>query len=145
MPDTGLTHAGKATGGGDNGASTSASAGCQANAQKDPEDDDDAESSSGDDDNYVSDSDSDGEGMHKLLQLLESDKDVDPATLVVSGKRQRSQVDYRKLNDEMFGDVECYEGEGTDDDFSCQAPRAPRARPAKQRSAKQRPAKQRRR
>jgi hypothetical protein len=76
-------------------------------------------SSSGDDDTYVSDSDSDAEGMQNLLQLLAADKEVDPASLVVSGKRQRTPVDYTKLNSEMFGDTECYDGEGVDDDFQC--------------------------
>lgn len=38
------------------------------------------------------------------------------------GKRKRMKVDYRKLNAEMFGDVESYEGEATEDeDFSPRA------------------------
>ena len=38
------------------------------------------------------------------------------------GRRKRAKVDYQKLNAEMFGDVECYEGEATEDeDFSPRA------------------------
>jgi hypothetical protein len=80
------------------------------------ESDDDSDTE-GDDDAYVSDSDSDAEGVAKMLQLLEQDADVPPEALMVAGKRQRTAVDYRKLNDEMFGDAECYEGEGVDDEF----------------------------
>ena len=52
---------------------------------------------------------------------------MDPATLIVHGKRARTAVDYQALNDEMFGDVECYDGEGVDEDFT-QRRAAPRAR-----------------
>ena len=90
----------------------------------DDDDDDDGDadegegdSSDGDDHAYVSDSDSDADGgMVKMLQLLEQDKNVEPEELLVSGKRQRKAVDYAKLNDEMFGSAESYEGEGVDDD-----------------------------
>ena len=111
-------------------------------AQSSQSDDEDAEGSddgsgSGDADDssdcdshaYVSDSDSDVDGgMARMLQLLEEDKDVPPEQLVVSGKRQRTAVDYRKLNDEMFGDAECYEGEGVDDEFKMRASGARRPR-----------------
>ena len=80
-------------------------------------DDGEGDSSDGDDHAYVSDSDSDADGgMVKMLHLLEQDKNVEPEELLVSGKRQRKTVDYCKLNDEMFGNAESYEGEGVDDD-----------------------------
>lgn len=69
-----------------------------------------------DDDEYVSDRDSDDEGLQKMLRLLEEDN-ANPDALVVQGKRRRTEVNYRILNAEMFGDLECYEGEGMDDDF----------------------------
>jgi hypothetical protein len=72
--------------------------------------------SSSDDDAYVSDRDSDDEGLQKMLHLLEEDN-ANPHSLVLQGKRRRTEVNYRKLNDEMFGDMECYDGEGMDDDF----------------------------
>lgn len=31
---------------------------------------------------------------------------------VVTGKRRRQHIDYKALNDSMFGNTECYEGEG---------------------------------
>lgn len=34
----------------------------------------------------------------------------------MQGKRQRTQVDYAALNDAMFGNGECYDGEGTEDE-----------------------------
>lgn len=81
------------------------------------------ESSDYDEHAYQSDSDIDdndsgaGGGMARMLQLLEQDKDVPPEQLIVAGKRQRTAVDYRQLNDEMFGAGESYEGEGSDADF----------------------------
>ncbi len=46
----------------------------------------------------------------------------DEGPLEMLGKRKRATVDYRKLNAEMFGDVESYEGEATEDeDFSPRA------------------------
>ena len=48
------------------------------------------------------------------------ESDDGPAEML--GKRKRAKVDYRKLNAEMFGDVESYEGEVTEDeDFSPRA------------------------
>jgi hypothetical protein len=35
--------------------------------------------------------------------------------LVLTSKRRRTKVDYALLNQEMFGDVECYDGEGGSD------------------------------
>ena len=43
----------------------------------------------------------------------------DEGPVEVLGKRKRSKVDYRKLDAEMFGDVESYEEEvAEDEDFS---------------------------
>ncbi len=57
--------------------------------------------------------------------LLRSDAQGDESEegpVEMLGKRKRSRVDYRRLNAEMFGDVECYEGEATEDeDFSPRA------------------------
>jgi hypothetical protein len=128
------------------GASTSKAAADQGSEEEDEADDneqdggadgsggaesDSDDSSEGDEHAYKSDSDSDAEGMQKMLQLLEQDADVPPEQLMVSGKRQRKAVDYAKLNDEMFGSQECYDGEGADDDFKAYA--------RKQRKAKQSP------
>ena len=50
----------------------------------------------------------------------DDESEEEPVELV--GKRRRTQVDYRRLNAEMFGDFESYEGEVTEDeDFSPRA------------------------
>eukprot|EP00873_Tetraselmis_striata_P027195 jgi/Tetstr1/447459/TSEL_003717.t1 len=51
--------------------------------------------------------------------------------LVLTTKRRRTKVDYRALNQEMFGDFECYNGEEEeeeDGDWGPTAARAPRGR-----------------
>ncbi|KAL0022420.1 hypothetical protein WJX77_010601 [Trebouxia sp. C0004] len=35
---------------------------------------------------------------------------------LVTGKRRRQHIDYKALNDSMFGNTECYEGEGLEED-----------------------------
>jgi hypothetical protein len=84
----------------------------------------DANLSTGSGSEDMDSSDSDGESndeddtdMQALLLQLQEDQDKDAADFVVSGKRARAHVDYRQLNAVLFGDVECYDGEGTDGDF----------------------------
>lgn len=82
------------------------------------ENDEDGDSESGDDDDYYED-DSDGEGgpggMAEMLALLQAESEAPTESLVVHGKRRRTAVDYAALNAAMFGDTECYDGEGTND------------------------------
>ena len=57
-----------------------------------------------------------------LLSSGEQGDESDEAPAEILGKRKRARVDYRRLNAELFGDVECYEGEAAEDeDFSPRA------------------------
>ena len=57
-----------------------------------------------------------------LLSSGAQGDESDEGPVEMLGKRKRIKVDYTRLNAEMFGDVESYEGEATEDeDFSPRA------------------------
>ena len=82
----------------------------EGNASDDGEDDEDeplSGSARSDDDD--DDDDDGGLGERRLKDAMNAEPEV------LQGKRRRAAVDYRKLNDEMFGDAEAFEGEADDE------------------------------
>lgn len=79
--------------------------------QSDAGEDDEDEPLSG---SAYSGSDSDADDTaDSAAKRLRAAMEAEPE--VVQGKRRRAVVDYRKLNDEMFGDGEAFEGEAEDE------------------------------
>ena len=57
-----------------------------------------------------------------LISRLDDQEEDSEGPVEILGKRKRAEVDYRKLNTEMFGDIEAYDGEACEDaDFSPRA------------------------
>ena len=54
-----------------------------------------------------------------LISRLDDEEELSEGPVEILGKRKRAEVDYLKLNTEMFGDIEAYDGEACEDaDFS---------------------------
>ena len=95
----------------------------EGNASDDGEDDEDEPLSgsarSDDDDDDDDDADS---SERRLKDAMNAEPEV------LQGKRRRTAVDYRKLNDEMFGDAEAFEGEADDEAEGGWGPSSPSPR-----------------
>jgi hypothetical protein len=73
-----------------------------------------------------SDSDGDDDGDSGERRRVRDAMNTDAEVCV--GKRRRHVVDYRKLNDEMFGDGEAFEGEAEDERKGGWGPSSPRGK-----------------
>ena len=79
-----------------------------------------------------SDSDGDDDGDSGERRRVRDAMNTDAEVCV--GKRRRHVVDYRKLNDEMFGDGEAFEGEAEDERKGGWGPSSPRGKGGRDRS-----------
>ena len=70
-----------------------------------------------------SESDDGDSGSRKVRDAMNAEPEV------LQGKRRRTAVDYRKLNDEMFGDGEAFEGEKDDETEGGWGPTSPMGTP----------------
>ena len=86
------------------------------------DDEDEPLSGSGRSESDDSDDDSGGDSARRRLERALRDEPE-----VVVGKRRRAKVDYRKLNDEMFGDGEAFEGEFDDERRGGWGPASPKS------------------